>query len=267
MLLNCGVGEDSWVPRTARRSNQSILKEISPEYSLEGLMLKLKLQYFGHLMRRTDIGKDPDAGKDWRLEEKAMAEDEMVGCHHWLNGHEFDQAPGIGDGQGVLACCSPWGRKELDMTEQLNWTELNQCRKLKDSNFTPGLGRCLGEGHGNPLEYSCLENPIDREAWQAMVHRVSKSQTWLKRSGIHAHTCTHTPPAPSSTMSFLDFLNIYFSFSLSLSLSHAHIQFPLSSNSLLTYINEVKMLVTQSCPTLYNPKDHSASGSSVHGMF
>ena len=75
------------VPCTARRSNQSILKEISPEYSLEGLMLKLKLQYFGHLMWRAWlIGKDPDAGKDWRRE-KGTTEDEMVGWHHWLNGH------------------------------------------------------------------------------------------------------------------------------------------------------------------------------------
>ena len=74
------------VPWTARRSNQSILKEISSEYSLEGLMLKLKLQYFGHLMRRTD----PDAGKDWRREEKGTTEDEMVGWLHWLNGHEFE---------------------------------------------------------------------------------------------------------------------------------------------------------------------------------
>ena len=73
----------------ARRSNQSILKEISPEYSLEGLMLKLKLWYFGHLMRRTD-SLDPDAGKDWRQEEKEMTEDEMVGWHHQLNGHEFE---------------------------------------------------------------------------------------------------------------------------------------------------------------------------------
>ena len=62
-----------------------------------------------------------------------------------------------------------------DWATELNWTELNQCRKLKDSNFIPGLGRCLGEGHGNPLEYSCLENPMDREAWQAMVHRVAES--------------------------------------------------------------------------------------------
>ena len=79
------------VPWTARRSNQSILKEISPEYSLEGLMLKLKCQYFGHLMRRTDIGKDPDTGKDWRWKEKGTAKDEMVGWHHQLNGHEFEQ--------------------------------------------------------------------------------------------------------------------------------------------------------------------------------
>ena len=77
----------SW---TARRFNQSILKVISLEYSLEGLILKLKLQYFGHLMRRTDsLGKDPDAGKDGGWEEKGMTEDEMVGWHHQLNGHEF----------------------------------------------------------------------------------------------------------------------------------------------------------------------------------
>ena len=77
------------VPWTARRSNQSILKEIRSEYSLGGLMLKLKLQHFGHLMRRTDTGKDPDAGKDWRQEEKGMIENEMVRWHHQLNGHEF----------------------------------------------------------------------------------------------------------------------------------------------------------------------------------
>ena len=85
------------------------LKEINPEYSLEGLMMKLKLQYFGHLIWRDWlIRKAPDAGKDWRQEEKEMTEDEMVGWHHWLNGHEFEQAPGDGEGQGGLACCSTW---------------------------------------------------------------------------------------------------------------------------------------------------------------
>ena len=107
------------VPWTARKSNQCILKEISPEYSLEELTLKLKLQYFGHLIQR----KDPDVGKDWRKEEKGTTEDDMVGWHHQLNGHEFEQALGIGDGQGSWVCCSPWGCKELDMTERLNWTD------------------------------------------------------------------------------------------------------------------------------------------------
>ena len=69
------------------------------------------------------IGKDPDTGKDWRQEEKGTTENEMAGCHHWLNGHEFEQAPGAANGQGSLACCSPWGCKESDVIEQLNWTE------------------------------------------------------------------------------------------------------------------------------------------------
>ena len=101
-------------PWTARKSNQSILKEISPEYSLG--RLKLKLQYFGHRCKKLTLGKDPGPGKEWRQEEKGMTEDEMVGWHHWLDEHEFQQALGVGDGQGSLMCCSPWGCKELDMT-------------------------------------------------------------------------------------------------------------------------------------------------------
>ena len=76
-------------------------------------------------------GKDPEPGKDWRQEEKGTTEDEMVGWHHQLDVHQFEQAPGVGDGQGSLACCSPWGRKELDTTEQLNWRVLSSLR------FTP----------------------------------------------------------------------------------------------------------------------------------
>ena len=104
------------VPWTARRLNQSILKEISPGCSLEGMMLKLKLQYCGHLMGRPDsLEKTLMLGKI--EEEKGMTEDEMVGWHHQLNGHEFEQAMGVGDGQGSLACCSPGSHKESDMTE------------------------------------------------------------------------------------------------------------------------------------------------------
>ena len=107
------------VPRTARRSNQSILREINPEYSLEGLMLKLKLQYFGYLMRRIDLlEKTLMLGK---IEGRRMGRQRMmVAWHHQLNGHEFEQAPGVGDGQGSLECCSPWGYKESDTTDRLN---------------------------------------------------------------------------------------------------------------------------------------------------
>ena len=95
------------VPWTARRSSQSNLKEISPGISLEGMMVKLKLQYFGHLMRRVDSLEKTDAGRDWGQEEKGTTEDEMAGWHHRL------------DGQGGLVCCDSWGRKESDTTERL----------------------------------------------------------------------------------------------------------------------------------------------------
>ena len=75
------------------------------------------------------IGKDPDAGRNWGQEEKGTTEDEMAGWHHQLDGHEFEWTPGVGDGQGGLACCSPWGGKESDTTEWLNWTELNWMRQ------------------------------------------------------------------------------------------------------------------------------------------
>ena len=107
------------VPWTARRSNQSILKEISPGCSLEGLMLKL-------ILWPPDanwlIGKDPDAGKDWRWEEKGTTEDEIVGWNHWLIGHEFEQAPGAGDGQEAWRTAVHGVTKSW--TQPGNWTEL-----------------------------------------------------------------------------------------------------------------------------------------------
>ena len=106
------------VPWTARRSNQSILKEINPEYSLEGLMLKLKLQYFGHLMQRIDsLEKTLRLGK---IEGRRRRGQQRM---RWLDGImdlmdiEFEQTLRYSEGQGSLACCSPWGRTELDMTE------------------------------------------------------------------------------------------------------------------------------------------------------
>ena len=120
------------VPWTSRRSNQSILKEISPEYSLEGLMLKLNTlatwcEELTHLKR-------PDAGRDWGQEEKGTTENEVVGWHHWLNGHGFGWALGVGDGQGGLACCGSWGhRVRHDWATELSWTCSKALKTQKDS--------------------------------------------------------------------------------------------------------------------------------------
>ena len=131
MLLNCGVGEGSW---------ESLgLQEIQPVHS--------KGDQSWVFIGRTDakaetpilwpphakswlIGKDFDAVRDWRREEKGTAGDEIAGWHHWLDGGESEWTPGVGDRQGVLACCNSWGRKEPDMTERLNWT---QCILPEDS--------------------------------------------------------------------------------------------------------------------------------------
>ena len=126
MLLNCGVGEFSW---------ESLdFKEIQPVHS-EG---DQSWVFFGTTDAKAEtpilwppdekswlIWKDPYVRKDWGQEGKGMTEDEMVGWHHWLNEHGFGWTPGVGDGQGRLACCGSWGHKESDMTEQLKQTELN----------------------------------------------------------------------------------------------------------------------------------------------
>ena len=134
--LDC---EESWVPKNScfwtvvlektlenpleckeikpvHQSNQAI----SPEYSLEGVMLKVKLQYFGHLMWRADsLEKTLMLGKIKGRRRRGWQR-MMVGWHHWFDEYEFEQALGVGDGQGSVACCSPWGRKESDTTEWLN---------------------------------------------------------------------------------------------------------------------------------------------------
>ena len=113
------------VPWNARKSNQSILKEINPEYSWEGPMLKLKLQYFGHLMQRADSSeKTLMLGK---IEGRRRRGWQRIRWHYRLDGHEFEQAPGVGEGHRSLAHCSPWGPKELDITEWPNNKGLFVC--------------------------------------------------------------------------------------------------------------------------------------------
>ena len=156
MLLNCGAGEDSW---------ESLGLQGDPSIHPKGYQSWVFIE-------RTDaeaetpvlwppdvkswlIGKDPDAGKNWGQEEKVTAKDEMAGCHHQLNGHGFGWTLGVGDGQGGLACCDSWGCKESDMTEQLNWTELNltQVRSLER------------------LRYGRKEESISFTMWSRQVYR------------------------------------------------------------------------------------------------
>ena len=136
MLLNCDVGEDSWVPWTASISNQSIGKEISPGISLEGMMLKLKLQYFGHLLHRVDSlektlmlgGIGGRRKRGWQRMRwhsfRLTSIESVMSWPHWLDGRESEWIPSVGIGQGGLVCCNSWDCKLWDMNERLNWAEL-----------------------------------------------------------------------------------------------------------------------------------------------
>ena len=125
-LLNCGVGKDSWSPLASKE-----IKPVNPKGNQSWILIgRTEAEAETPTLWPPDAknwltGKDPDAGKEWRQEEKGTTENEMVGWHHWLSGHEFEQALGVDDGQGSLTCCSPCGHKESDMTEGPNWlTEL-----------------------------------------------------------------------------------------------------------------------------------------------
>ena len=122
MLLNCGVEKTLESPLDCKeiqpanpKGNQSWIFIGETDAEADTPIL------WPHDVKNWLIEKDPDAGKDWRREEKGMTEVEMVGCYHRLDGHESEQAPVVGDGQGSLTCCSPWGCTELDTTERLNW--------------------------------------------------------------------------------------------------------------------------------------------------
>ena len=122
MLFDCGVGEDSWESLALQGD-----KPVSPKGNQSWIFIgRTDAEAEAPILWPRDaknwlLRKDPDSGKDWRWEEKRITEDEMVGWHLWLDGHEFEQALGVNDGQGNLEYCSPWGCKESDITEQLNW--------------------------------------------------------------------------------------------------------------------------------------------------
>ena len=142
MHLSCGAGEDSW-ESLGLQGDQSVHSKRNQSWIFIG---RTEAEAEAPILWPPDaknwlIWKDPDAGKDWR-QEKGMTEDEMFGWRHWLDGHEFEQALGVGDRQGSLACSSPWGHKESDTTEWLNWTESNLKTAL------PWKGEMGSEGHG-----------------------------------------------------------------------------------------------------------------------
>ena len=116
-------------PSDCKRSNQSILEKSVLNVHWKDWCWSWNSSLWPPDAKDWFIWKDPDAGKDWRQEEKGMTEDEMAGWHHQLDAHEFAWTSGVGDGQGGLACCDSWGCKELDTTEQLNWTERNLHRR------------------------------------------------------------------------------------------------------------------------------------------
>ena len=166
------------------------------------------------------IGKDPDAGKDWRQEEKRMTEDEMVGWHHWLHGHEFEQALRVGDEQGSQACCSPLGGKESDTTERLNWTELISVK------YTSGILQMKFKYHKLPYircTIQCFFSICTQ--FYNHHHHLIPERFYHHRNSVYfsCHPHFHFLPAPGNLLCRFSFWrkNILFFLSLLLLFSHS----------------------------------------------
>ena len=159
ILSNCGAGEEPWKPLESKE-----IQAVHPKGNQSWI-------FIGRTDAETSIlwppdaknwftGKDSDAGKDWRREEKGVTEDEMVGWHHWLNGHEFEHTSGDNEGQGSLECCNPWGRKVLDTTEQLNNNPSNSLGAIPIKAFT-----LVGYIINNKYQWIWFWKTLNKWAW------------------------------------------------------------------------------------------------------
>ena len=198
MLFNCGVGEDSWEFLDSKE-----IKPVNPKGNQSWIFIgRSDAEAQDPITWPPDAknkltGKDPDAGKDWGQEEKGLTEDEMVGWHHRLDAHEFEQALGVGDGQGNLECCSPWGCKESDTTEQLNRTELEKAMAPHSSTLAlkipwteePGRLQSMGSlrvKHDWATSLSLFTFLHWRRKWQPTpVFLPGESQGWGSLVGCH----------------------------------------------------------------------------------
>ena len=164
LLLNCGVGEDSWESLDCRE-----IQPVHPKGDQSWVFIgrtdaeaETPVLWPPHV-KSWLIGKDPDAGRDWGEEEKGTTEDEMAGWHHGLDGHELEYTPGVGDGQGGLACWDSWGRKESDTTERLNWTELKSWKSRIDCGTRVAASLFS-------LIYLILANELQEIWWQKYIY-------------------------------------------------------------------------------------------------
>ena len=240
------------VPWTTRRSNQSILKEISPEFIWRTDVEAETPVLWPPDVKSWLIGKDPDAGKDWRQEEKGTTEDEMAGWHHWHNGRESEWTPGVGDGQGGLACCGSWGCKESDTSEWLNWTiyELpcwlngkeSTCNAgdTGDGSSIPGWGTSPGEGNGTHSSTFAWETPwiVERAVLQLIGSQVSDMIQPQNIYEVDSKELRYSP-GNSTQYSIMTYVGMS---------GHTYNWFTLLYTC--NWHNSVNQLSTQSCSTL-----------------
>ena len=197
MLLNCGAGEDSWksLGQQGDQTSQSYRKSVLSIHwkdwcwSWNSNTLATWCEELIHWEK-----KKPNAGKYSRQAEKGTTEDEMVGWHHWLDGHEFEQTLGDGDGQGSLACCSPWGRKESDKTEQLkNWWFSNSPVWIWELDHKEGWAPKNWCFQTVVLEKT-LESPLDCKEIQPIYPKGNQSWIFIGRTDAEVEAPTLWPP-------------------------------------------------------------------------